>query len=260
MVKRLKRKIAEVALGKIDEPAVIDRMEIDPDGIIELAGNISEVGLLQPILLRPMKDRYEIVAGHRRFLAHQRLGLTVIDAVVKEMTDQEAAIIRASENLARESLTPFEEAIIFNNLIAKHEMTLEQVATKFHYKPGTIRRRMDLIKMAAPLQQAVHKKQISVSVAEELWPISDLSDLNYYLMFAIENGCTKEVARSWCKEWRDAKRRQKSTGGEGAQAPAPNEPRPVYVSCDLCVGPMEIGKEVVMRVCPDCFKIIKQNM
>lgn len=260
MAKRLKRKIAEILLVEIDEPSLVDRIEISPEGIAELAENISEIGLLQPVLLRPLKDRYEIVAGHRRFLACRKLGLSLIDAVVKEMTEQEAAIVRASENLARENLTPIEEAVIFGNLITNHKMSPEQVAKKFGYKPGTIRRRMDILKMPPPLQEAVHKKRISVTVAEELWPISDPSDLDYYLTFAIENGCTKETARGWCKEWKDSKRREKPAGDEGGQVFAPSEPRPVYVVCDLCTGPMEIGKETVLRVCPECYKLIKQNM
>lgn len=260
MTKATKRKISYIFLTEIDPPGAIDRLDIDPDKISELAESISEVGLLQPILLRPLNGRYEIVAGHRRFLAHQKLALSVIDAVVKEMTDQEAAIARASENLAREDLSPFEEAVIFSNLIEHHNMTMEQVARKFGYKPGTIRRRLDVVKMPPELQKAVHAKQISVSVAEELWPISDVGDLNYYLTFAVENGCTKEVARGWCKEWRDSKRRQGNPGGGDGQVLAPNQPRPVYATCDLCIGPLEIGTETVLRLCPKCFAIIKQHM
>jgi len=250
----------EVLLKEIDEPQVIDRIEIDLEKIAELSESISAVGLLQPILLRPVGVRFEIVAGHRRFLAHRKLGLSLIDAVIKDMTDQEAAIIRATENLARENLTPIEQAVIFGNLLTNHGMSLEQVAKKFGYRPGTIRRRMDILKMPPPLQEAIHKKQISVTVAEELWPISDPSDLDYYLTFAIENGCTKATARLWCKEWKDSKRRERPAGEEGGQALAPSEPRPVYVVCDLCIGPMEIGKETVLRICPECYKLIKANM
>ena len=260
MSKLLKRKISDVLMIEIDEPGVIDRMEIDPDGITELAENISEIGLLQPVLLRPVKDRYEIVAGHRRFLACQRLGLPSIDAVVKEMTNQEAAIIRASENLSRENLTPLEESNIFANLITNHKMTMEQVAKKFGYKAGTIKRRLEILRMPPQLQDAVHKKRISVSVAEALWPVSDLTHLDYLLSFAIDGGCTKEVAVSWCKDWKDVERRKKSPGGEGVQDFGPNEPRPTYVPCDLCVQAMEIGQETVLRVCPKCIKIIKENM
>ena len=62
----------------IDEPGTIDRFEIDQDRVKELAASISEVGLLQPILLRPVEKRFEIIAGHRRFLAHKFLGLLEI--------------------------------------------------------------------------------------------------------------------------------------------------------------------------------------
>ncbi len=259
-MRNLKHKIEKIPLSKIDLPQQVDRIDIDLEKVSELAESISEVGLLQPILLRPAGDRFEIVAGHRRFLAHKKLGLSVVDALVKNMTDQEAAIIRASENLERENLTPFEEAVIFRNLIDKYSMTIEQVAKKFGYRFGTIKRRMDLCKMPPPLQKAVHDRHISVSVAEELWSISDPADLDYYLMFAIENGATKAVARGWAKDWKDTKRREKNPGAEGSQVFAPSEPRPVYVTCDLCTGPMTIGQETVMRVCPDCFKTIKQNM
>ena len=259
-MKSPQRKIVRVPLVKIDPPNVIDRMEIDPEKVEELAESISEVGLLQPILLRPVGDRFEIVAGHRRYLAHLKLEISNIDSVVKEMTDQEAAIVRASENLARENLTPLEEAVIFRNLIEFHKMAVEDIAKKFGYKPGTIRRRSELLRMPPQLQEAVHKKQISITVAEMLWPISDLADLDYYLTFAIENGCTKEIANSWCKEWKDTKRRERTSGGSGGQVFAVNEPRPVFVSCDLCIGPLEIGTEKVLRICPECFKTIKQNM
>jgi len=260
MPKHSNRKIVSTLLVKIDVPSEIDRMEIDPDKVKELAESIREVGLLQPILLRPNKDRFEIVAGHRRFLAHERLGFPVIDSIIQEMTDLEAAIIRANENLSREDLTPLEEAAVFQNLTRKHGMKIDQIAVKFGYKPGTIKRRMEINRMPPQLQQAVHKKQIGVTVAEALWPIANLDDLDYYLTFAIENGCTKEVARQWCKDWKDAKRREQMPGGQGGQVLSVNEPRPNFVACDLCLGPMEIGQETLLRVCPKCFKVIKDNM
>jgi hypothetical protein len=176
------------------------------------------------------------------------------------MDDRESAIIRASENLARENLTPLEEATIFSNLRHRHGMNLEQIAKKFGYKAGTVKRRLELIKMPPQLKQAVHKKRISVSVAEALWPVSDLTHLDYLLSFAIDGGCTKEVAVQWCKDWRDAERRKKSPGGEGGQILSPQEPRPVYVTCDLCTGPMQIGEETVLRICKDCLGVIKKNM
>lgn len=259
-MKRAKRTIKEISTSIIDVSKEVDRMDIDPERVDELAVSIDEVGLLQPILLRPTGERFEVVAGRRRLLAIQKLEVERIDAIVRKMSDAEAAIIRATENLAREDLTPFEEARIFQNLMETHGMEGEEIGRKFGYKPGTVRRRMDILKMPVVLQGAVHARKINVSVAEELWPITDEGDLNYYLTFAMESGCTRDTAREWCKNWRDSKRREKAAGEGGGQVLAPSEPRPVYVACDLCSGPMEIGKETVMRVCGECYQTIKQNM
>ena len=260
MTKVSKDKIAEVGLALIDEPKAMARMEIDPVAVEELAQSISEIGLLQPIVLREDGKRYEIIAGHRRFLAHRRLELSTVKAIVKTMSDQEAVIARATENLARVDLTPLEEAAIYADLVNGHSMTLEQIGQKMGKTPGTIKRRMDLLRMSPKLQQAVHKGQVSMSAAEELWPISNETDLEYYLLFAIENGCTKEVARQWCKQWKDSQRHQAGASEEIGGAISPQEPRPYYVACDLCQGPEEINKMTHLSICPECHKIIKQNM
>jgi len=260
MAKRSTQTIKDLSLDLIDEPKGILRMEINPDDLDVLAQSISEIGLLQPILVVMDDDRYEIVFGHRRYLASRRLGLATIKAIVREMTQKEIGIARATENIARADLTPLEEALTYKNLIEQYHLSIEQVARKMGKSAGTIKRRMDLLKMPPQLQKAVHAKQISFSVAEQLWSINDQTDLDYYLTFALEGGCTKEVARTWAMDWRKKKRQEKHSGVEGGQEVAPSEPRPVYVTCDFCAGPMEIGKETVLRVCPDCFKTIQQNM
>lgn len=260
MTKSSKQTIRDVSIALIDEPKDVLRIDIDSQKIDELAQSISEIGLLQPILVAVDGERFELVFGHRRFLACRKLELSSIRSIVREMTVEEVGIARATENINRADLTPIEEANTYRNLISVYGLTVEAVAKKMGRTAGTIKRRMDLLKMPPQLQEAVHNKRISMTVAEELWPISDLTDLDYYLSFALDGGCTKDVARTWYKDWQDKKRRQKSAGGEGVQDFAPAEPRPIYVSCDLCHGPMEIGQETVLRVCKDCYTTIKQNM
>jgi len=256
MTRPLKQKVKDVLMTLIDEPKDVLRIDIDSQDIQDLAQSISEIGLLQPILVAIDKDRFELVFGHRRFLACKTLALSTIRAIVRDMTPQEIGIARATENINRADLTPIEEANTYRNLIDMYGFTVEQVAKKMGRTAGTIKRRMDLLRMPPQLQEAVHKKRITMTVAEELWPIADKTELDYYLSFALDGGCTKEVARTWCKDWKDKKRRQETAGGEGVQEFSPVEPRPVYVSCDLCQGPMEIGQETVYRICPACAKKI----
>jgi len=252
--------VLDLNLSLIDEPPRVARREINAADIKELGDSIKAIGLLQPILVRPMGGRYEIIAGHRRFLAHVSAGLTKIRCLSKTMTDQEAALARATENLGRVDLTPLEEAEEYYDLINVHGLTVETVGQKFGKTPGTIKRRMDILKMPPILQDAVHSGRVSISAAEELWPISDLTQLEYYLTFAVENGCTKEVARQWCHSWRDSVRRDSNPGVESGGAVSPLAPRPIYVSCDLCAGPIELEKAVRMTICTACHTVIKSNM
>jgi len=260
MGKPLKRAIQKVDLSLIDEPSGRIRIEIDPALINELAESISQVGLLQPIVLRSGNGRYEIIAGHRRYLAHKVLNESVIDAVVVVLSDIDAAVARATENLARVDLSPLEEAAIWKDLTETHGMSFEEIGKKFGRNPATIRRRIDLLKMPPVLQKAVHDRKISHSVAEELWCITDPTSLDYYLMFAVENGCTKQVANAWAKEWKDSVRRSQEPGAVGGGVTSPSQPRPYYIACDICHSPAELGKESVLRICDVCSATIKQNM
>lgn len=261
MTKRLKPTVKDVDLLKIRPPKAMVRMDIDQDYIKELAQSISETGLLQPILLAIDGDGFEIVAGHCRFLAHIKLGLSKIKAIVRDMTQEEIGLARATENISRLDLTPLEEAATYKNLIDEYGLSLEQVSTKMGKSPGTIKRRMDLMRMPPILQKAVHKKEVSMTVAEELWPIADLASLDYYLMFAIENGCTKEVARQWAKDWRDSERRKGTASAEGGfEQMSVFEPRPTYVPCDICINPVDITQTKVMRICLECDGLIKQAL
>lgn len=244
----------------IDEPDGMIRMDIDQDYINELALSIKEIGLLQRILLARKGERFEIVAGHCRFLAHIRAGIPRIKAIIRTMTRREIVIARATENIARKDLTPIEEAATYSDMHETHGMSLEEIGKKMGKSPGIVKRRIDMLRMPPQLQEALHKRRISIAVAEELWPISDLTQLDYYLSFALDGGCTKDVARQWCKDWKDSKRRQSSAVAGGGEAMSPCEPRPTFLPCDLCLNPVELGKDKIMRACPECYQLIIQAL
>ncbi|MBA7495955.1 Nucleoid occlusion protein [subsurface metagenome] len=261
MAKISKQKVSDVLMELIAEPKGIVRMDVDQEYIKQLAQSISEIGLLQPVLIAIDGDGYEMVAGQMRYLAHKKLGLSKIKAVIRKMSPEEIGLARATENIARHDLTPLEEAATYRNLIDEYGLTLEKVSQKMGKTPGTIRRRMDLLRMPPMLQQAVHRRQISITVAEELWTISDEAQLDYYLSFAIEDGCTKAVARQWAKDWKDQIRRAGTAGGEGSPVPlSPFESRPTYIACDICEKAVKLEEIKYIRTCPVCTGAIKEGL
>jgi len=257
MAKVSKSRECLIKVDLIDPPAKADRLEIDMDEVRSLGENIRLVGLIYPIIVRAKGDRFEIIAGHCRYLAHQILKESKIRCVVRDVSDLEVSLIRASENLKHLGLSPIEEAYIYQNLEKKHGLSHDEIGKQFGKSPGIVKRRLDLLKMPEQLQKAVHRKYISYGVAEELWRITDEGSMDYYLSFAVEHGVTVAVARAWVKDWKDSLRRSEADVEGGGHSGSPLESRPVWVTCDLCSGPMQLGSESVFRACPECASTVR---
>jgi len=246
--------LTKVPLNKILRPQLIDRIEINPKEIDELADNIDRQGLLQSPILRVSGDSYETVVGDRRILAIRQLGWTEVTCVICEMTDAATAEARASENLQRVDLSVIEEGRIYENLHTNYGMSIDRIARKMGKSPGVVKRRMDLLKMPQDLQSAMHKKQISYGVAEALWPISDATALDYYLGFAIEHGVTVPIARQWTHDWKSSQRRAEIENTDPADALTAPMMRPTYIACDLCDQPELVESLSILRICRNCLK------
>lgn len=247
------KQFQEIATSEIRGPKHRDRFAIDEDRIVTLSQDISENGLINPILVRKNADGYEVVAGERRFLAVQRLGWERVTCHVQDLDDKTAAFLRAVENLGREDLSPVEEGHIYARLLESQEFTIDQVAKRVAKTVGVVKRRMDLLRMPQILQRAIHNRQIVYGVAEELWRISDEGRISYFLGFAIDHGATVAVVRMWVNDELKAERRKASDVGGGGGMANPMEVAPTYVACDFCRGAVELGKDTVLRACPECL-------
>lgn len=258
MAKALRPVVKLLKMDLIDEPVGVIRLEIDQGEVEDLARSIEQVGLLQPIGVRKVGDRFEIVDGHRRYLAHKALKREVIACFVRAVDDLECALARATENLGRVNLSPIEEAAIYIDLLDTHGLTCDEIGKRMSKSPGVVKRRLDLLKMPPQLQTAVHIKAISYGVAEELWRLGDIGSIDYYLGYAIDHGVTVAVARQWVRDHRRSERTQKNDieGGRGAYSPL--ESTPTYISCDLCQGPLDVREIVNIKLCPNCFEGTKE--
>lgn len=247
-----------ILLALIDPPSQADRESIDPTRIRELADSIKAQGLLQAIVVRPLNGRYEIIAGHRRYLACSTLGLTHVTCNVKDLSDEDTALAKAMENMQREDLTPIEEARAYKRLSDNFNMTYQQIADKSGKTAVIIKRRIALLTLHPDVITAIHDKAIPVGVGEELNGIDDPNTLKYYLDLAIENGVTREVIRMWVKEYKDNIRRSATASIPFESIPNPMEQKPVWLTCDCCAGPVEISEQKLIRACPDCLHNIDQ--
>lgn len=144
------------------------RVHFDEESLVELSASIKAIGVLQPILVRPVDDRFELIAGERRWRAAQRAGLSVIPAVVR-VTDELASVEQALvENLHRQDLTPLEEAAAYQQLLDDFSMTHEQVAGKVGKSRSAITNSLRLLTLPPSIQRYLADGRLSAGHAKVL--------------------------------------------------------------------------------------------
>ncbi len=254
----MKEQIRAVKMDLVDRPVKIARETIDPERVRELAESIRESGLLQPIILRPSNGRFETAAGDRRYLAHKLLELKEIKAIVKELDDQQTVVVRGIENLQRENLTFSEEAKVYLLLKTEGGMSEKAIAQKTGKSPNTIHRYLNFAIQTDYVRKAVDLKHISLLTFETLQDIDDPDAFRYHFEMAASNGVTEKVARLWVDDY--FKTKSGNFYAEGGNGSIPNveiEMKPQYITCEVCLGAVEIKAVRNLVVCPECRKKVR---
>ena len=150
------------------------RTVFDEEKIEELSRTIHIHGIIQPIVVREFAvDKYEIIAGERRWRAMKKLGWSEAPAIVKNLSDTETASVALIENLQREELSPIEEAIAYGKLLELHNLTQEALAQRLGKGQSTVANKLRLLKLPEPVQDALLNKIITERHARALIPLKD---------------------------------------------------------------------------------------
>jgi ParB family chromosome partitioning protein len=158
----------EIPVASIRPNPFQPRDTFDEQALGALADSIREVGLLQPVLVRPAGDGFELIAGERRWRAAQRVGLQAIPALVRETDDNTALEQALVENLQRDDLNPLEEAGAYQQLIEDFHLTHEQVAARMGKSRAAISNTLRLLQLPPSIQRAVREGQLTMGHARAL--------------------------------------------------------------------------------------------
>ena len=161
--------INEIAISQIEANPNQPRREFAPEALQELANSISQLGIVQPITLRKIADdRYQIIAGERRWRASQLAGLTSIPAYIKTIDDENVMDMALVENIQREDLNSIEIALAYQKLMEKSGMTQEKVSERVGKSRSAVTNYLRLLKLPAQVQMALQKKDIDMGHARAL--------------------------------------------------------------------------------------------
>ena len=150
------------------------REVFDEKALKELAVSIKEHGVIQPIIVRNVNGKYEIIAGERRYKASALAGLTKIPAIIRNLDDKESSKVALLENLQRKNLNPIEEARTYQKILELDEMTQEELAKTMGKSQSSVANKIRLLSLSEDVQEALLKEEISERHARALINIPDL--------------------------------------------------------------------------------------
>ncbi len=186
---KMEENVLQVNIDDIIPNRFQPRLSFDEQGLKELASSIKEHGIIQPLVLRKLGNKYEIIAGERRYKASVMAGLTKVPAVISNIDDNSSAEIALVENIQRRNLTPIEEARSYKNLLDKG-YTQEQLAQKMGISQSSVANKLRLLNLDESVQQALLEGKISERHARSLLILDDKNQEKEWLARIINERLT----------------------------------------------------------------------
>lgn len=184
------KNILEVPIEDIIPNRFQPRLQFNEEGINELAESIKQHGIIQPLVVRKLGDKYEIIAGERRYKASTMAGLTKVPVIISDIDDNKSAEVALVENIQRRNLTAIEEAKSYKNLLDRGYMTQEQLANKMGVSQSTIANKLRLLNLDEEVQEALLNEKISERHARALLALDNKEDQKKWLKKILDERLT----------------------------------------------------------------------
>jgi ParB family chromosome partitioning protein len=197
------------------------RADLRPDTLAELADSIRKQGIVQPIIVRPIvgaagaEQRYEIIAGERRWRAAQQAGLTEIPAVIRNVPDEAAMAMALIENIQREDLNPLEEARAFERLIGEFGLTHQQVAEAVGRSRAAVSNLLRLLELAPEVAERVERRELDMGHARALLGLENRRKQVEVATLVVKKGLSVRETEALVRRLTETPGSQATASGDG---------------------------------------------
>jgi ParB family chromosome partitioning protein len=229
--------VREIEIGRIHPNPSQPRIHFDEDSICELAESIIQRGVLQPVLLRPHGENFELVAGERRWRAAQRARLHSIPAIIRDIDDSTSAEIALIENVQRQDLSAIEEAEGYKKLIISYGHTQDELAKLVHKSRSHIANLLRLLDLPLDVREMLLRGDISMGHARAIATRDDAGDLARQI---VSQGLSVRQAEALAKRGKDG------AADSGARAPARRGQQ--AADADIAVLERQLGDILGLKV------------
>jgi ParB family chromosome partitioning protein len=210
--------LRELPTGLIRPNTYQPRTEFEDEALESLTASVRELGVLQPILVRPVGDHFELIAGERRWRAAQQAGRTTIPAIVRDVTDTSSLEQALVENLQRQDLTALEEAAAYAQLADEFTMSHEQIATRVGKSRSTVANTIRLLQLPPTVARLVNDRALSAGHARTLLGLDDDAAIEALAATIVAEGLSVRATE-------EAVRRLQAAAEPDPEPAAPSPPR-----------------------------------
>ncbi len=250
--------IKEVPVEQIDAGPNALRLEAKDDDVDSLSASISRLGIIVPLLLACEKDRFVIVAGHRRYRAAVRLGLRTVPAICTVSSSSETKEVSFAENLFRKDLSPIEMAAGIKDTLDQGIMDLSGIAVALHRSGEWVQRMVALLSWPADVLEAIHAGWLSVSAAHNVALIDDDTYRGFLLRNAKDSGATARTTAAWLQAWRSMAPAEEAVEAPPVAGELRTTPMVPQAPCLCCSQVFRSDQLSHVPVCAGCIQAIRR--
>ena len=252
--------LREVAITAVRPNRFQPRQAFDEEALGALAASIAEVGVLQPILVRPIGDEdghpvYELIAGERRWRAAKRVGLTTLSAIVRDVSDLASMEQAVVENLHRNDLNPLEEAAAYQQLLGDFGLTHDQLAKRVGKSRTSVTNLLRLFQLPPPVQRLVRDGQLTEGHARALLGLTARAKIESLATRVVAEGLSVRATEELVRTTSPSKAKPAAPPGSGTAAAAGRTKEPGLLELEQLLGDL-LSTRVMVELGPSKGRMI----
>lgn len=251
-------KVVNIAISDIIPPKLAMRINVTSESLQTLIESIKSIGLISPIAVMKFADKYEVVAGARRYFALKELGYDFVPCSILVPNSEVYFKTMSAENYERQEISLFDEVQFILKLHDELSLNQAQIGKYIGKSVSYVNERLAILNYPQCIKDALVADQITFSVAREFNKITEEKVCETYLRYAIENGCTPVIARKWRQQWENQQAHPQMTDSQDIIDNYEQSQQPVKVTqeCASCHGTFESADLMPLYVCKPCRSAI----
>lgn len=247
------REFRLISLDLIDDPELPMRSDMTEASVEDLVISIKQVGIIEPLVVKPVGNRFEVIAGHRRRFASTLAKIPMVPCFIRYANKEQTEMLKMHENLYRAEIKPTDEAKFFDNLIKNQKMTPTGIANLISKSISYVTDRIGILSYPDFLADALKSGEVSFSVAKEFAHIEDPKQMRDAVYYARRGGMTLEMAKKWVQDFKRSKEQPTIQEIPSTNGHADSQPVEHSAMCVYCKEGVRLIEAQVVYMHNDCL-------